>query len=65
MATTLKKTGKSTLNTAKKVKKVKNEKLTAFQKKVKKDIQQGYKEVLLVEEGKAKAVDAWDLFKEL
>jgi len=65
MTTTPKKASKKTLKHTNKAQKLKNEKLTTFQKKVKKSIQEGYKEVLLAEEGKTKAIDAWDLFKEL
>lgn len=43
----------------------KTEKLTPYKKKVKKNIQQGYREMLLIEQGKMEAGDAWDLLKEL
>jgi hypothetical protein len=65
MATILKKTTKSTAKPTNKAKKVKTEKLTPFQKKVKKGIQQGYREMLLIEKGEMEGIDAWNLLKEL
>lgn len=63
MATILKKNTKSTQKPATKAKKVKVEKLTPYQKKVKRSIQQGYREMLLIEKGEMEAIDARDLFK--
>jgi hypothetical protein len=63
MATILKKTTKNTAKPTNKAKKAKTEKLTPFQKKVKKGIQQGYREMLLIEKGEMEGIDARDVFK--